>query len=93
MTTYAVQATKFVQYSGSNSAAIVALIAGPEMIVTITSEASGVLTLQVISNGGMFNGGSDQTYVIHSTDYVALGSGWVQIVTAPELASEWIVKA
>jgi hypothetical protein len=95
VTTYAVQATKFLQYTGSNSAAIVALVADPEMVVTITSEVAGVLTLHVISNGGPFNGGGDDSYVIHSTDYVSStpGSGWVQIVTAAELAASWIVKA
>ena len=95
MATYAVQATKFVQYTGSNSAAIVALFTAPNLVTTIVSETGGVLTLRIVSDGGPFNGGGDNTFKINNTDYVCDpdGGGWVQTVTAAQFATEWIVKA
>jgi hypothetical protein len=89
-----VQATKFVQYTGSNSAAVVALFTASNLVTTIVSEAAGVLTLRIVSDGGPFNGGADDTWVINQTDYVAnVGGNSVQKITAAQLAAEWIVKA
>lgn len=94
MATYAVQATKFVQYTGSNSAAVVALFTAPNLVTTIVSEAAGVLTLRIVSDGGPFQGGADTNYVINSTDYVANeGGNWLYKITPAQLAAEWIVKA
>jgi hypothetical protein len=91
---YAVQATKMVQYTGSNSAEIITLFTAPNLVTTLVSEAAGVLTLRIISDGGPYEGGGDITWLISQNNYIScIGGCWVQAITPAQLAASWIVKA
>lgn len=93
MTTYAVQANQFVQYTGANSAAIVTLLSGPNLVVSIASETGGVLSLHLVGWGGMTNGGSDDVVHINQTDWVSAQDTWAVIISNAEFTTQWIVKA
>jgi hypothetical protein len=89
---FAVQAVRMIQYTGSNSADLIAAMDNSyaELVTTLISEAAGVLTLYTVFNGGSRQGGGEFDLVLQVGDW--LRPDGPEVVRAATFAEQWIVK-
>ncbi len=84
---YAIPARFVIQYDGTNSATLLALLNNPAVggvTATLVSEVAGVLTLSV------YNGEITRNVVFSSGDWLLPGDS--PVISAAVFAEQWIVK-
>ena len=83
----ALRADHVIQYTGGNSAELVAAVASPSLAATVVSEAGGTLKLHLIFPAG------EMDFDVHTNEWVRIMADWLETIPPATFAAEWIVKA